>query len=178
MGKGAWITKDTHMALSKLHNAFILAAGRGGFIANIAALLFATIAINAFLFAAGWAGPAATAARNMPLIPPDYMIGLIWMVLLALMGAARWAYVRQSGDSGWRSWAPFALALVCLAYPFYTDQLKINAIAYWGTWITIAATLAAIFVLRTRDARSPWYLVPTACWGGYVVSVMTAYPVA
>lgn len=164
------------MASSKFHNAFTLAHGRGALTANVAVLLIVTIAVNGFLFAVGWAGPAATAARKMPMVPPDYMVGLIWTVLLGLMGAARWVYVRQSGDSGWRSWAPYALGAVCIAYPFYTSGLKLNAAAYWGTWLTIFCTLAAIFVLRSRDARSPWYLLPTACWGGYVVSVMTAYP--
>jgi tryptophan-rich sensory protein len=33
-----------------------------------------------------------------------------------------------------------------------------------------------MFVLRGRSARAPWLLVPTAVWGGYVLSVMIAYP--
>jgi tryptophan-rich sensory protein len=163
------------MATASFRDAIILARGRAGLIANVAVLLGVTIAINGFLFAVGWAG-AATDARRMPMIPPGWMVGLIWTVLLALMGAARWLYVRITGDSGWRSWSPFVLAAVCIAYPFYTNGLQPGAPAFWGTVLTIVATLATIFVLRTRDWRSPWLLLPTACWGGYVVCVMLAYP--
>ncbi len=163
------------MTATTLGTAIVAARGRAGLIANVVLLLIVTIGINGFLFAVGWAGPAAD-ARRMPMVPPGYVVGLIWTALLALMGAARWLYVRSTGDSGWRSWAPFALAAVCIAYPFYTNGLKPGAPAFWGTVLTIAATLAAIFVLRQRDWRSPWLLLPTACWGGYVVCVMLAYP--
>ncbi len=160
------------MAASKFHTAFILGEGRGALFANIAVLLTATIAINGFLFAAGWATPG----RQMPMIPPGAVVGLIWTVLLGLMGAARWAYVRQSGDHGWRSWTPYMLGALCIAYPFYTNGLQRNAAAFWGTVVTLIAALAVMLVLRQRDARSPWLLVPTAVWGGYVLSVMIAYP--
>ncbi len=166
------------MLAKTLHAPFLLATGRAGLIANVAVLLFVTIAVNGLLFALGWAGPAASAARRMPLVPPDMVIGLIWTVLIGLMGAARWVYVQRSGDHGWRSWASYALAAICIAFPFYTDGLKLNAAAFWGTVVTIVATIAAILVLRVGDARAPWYLLPTACWGGYVVSVMLAYPPA
>lgn len=149
---------------------------RAGLIANIAVLAAITIALNAFLFAVGWAGPVAEAERRVPVLPPDYVIGLVWVALLALMGAARWLYVRESADAGWRSWMPFVVAGGCLAYPFYTNGLQMGPAAFWGTVHILATVFAAIAVMRARDPRSPWLLVPTACWGGFVVSAMLAYP--
>ncbi|KUR72380.1 hypothetical protein AQZ52_03730 [Novosphingobium fuchskuhlense] len=141
---------------------------------HVGLLLAVTIAINGFLFAIGWARPG----RQMPMIPPGAVVGLVWTVLLGLMGAARWVYVRGSGDSGWRSWTPFALAALCIAYPFYTGGLQRNAAAFWGTVLTLIVAVAVMLVLRGRARRAPWLIVPTAFWGGYVLSVMIAYPPA
>ncbi|MFM9936155.1 MAG: tryptophan-rich sensory protein [Novosphingobium sp.] len=164
------------MAASTFTTAFLNAEGRGGLFANVAVLLTATIAINGFLFAVGWATPNGNGSRQMPMIPPGAIVGLIWTVLLGLMGAARWVYVKQSGDHGWRSWAPYMLGALCIAYPFYTGGLQRNQAAFWGTVLTLIAAVAVMLVLRRRDTRSPWLLVPTAFWGGYVLSVMIAYP--
>lgn len=92
------------------------------------------------------------------------------------MGAARWAYVRGSSDSGWRSWTPYLLGALCIAYPFYTSGLQRNGAAFWGTVVTLIAAVLVMLVLRRSGPRAPWLLVPTAIWGGYVLSVMIAYP--
>jgi tryptophan-rich sensory protein len=161
------------MAAPSFSTALLRASGRGALFANVAVLIIATIGINGFLFAIGW---ARASGRQMPMIPPGAVVGLIWTMLLGLMGAARWVYVKQSGDNGWRSWTPYMLAALCIAYPFYTSGLQRNAAAFWGTVLTLAVAVAVMLVLRQRDARSPWLLVPTAIWGGYVLSVMIAYP--
>ncbi|WP_298170913.1 TspO/MBR family protein [Novosphingobium sp.] len=151
------------------------AEGRWALAVNVGLLIAATIAINGFLFAIGWARPSG---RQMPMIPPGAVVGLIWTVLLGLMGAARWSYVRGSGDSGWRSWTPYMLAALCIAYPFYTGGLQRNDAAFWGTVVTLIVAVAVMLVLREREPRAPWLIVPTAFWGGYVLSVMIAYPPA
>ncbi|MEK7343493.1 MAG: tryptophan-rich sensory protein [Pseudomonadota bacterium] len=148
--------------------------GLRGMIANLALPVGLTLALNGFVFAVGWAGEPARNQR-LPMLPPDWAIGTIWVVLLALMGLARWVYLRRSGDSGARSWAPMALAAFCLAFPFYTGGLLMGPAAFWGTVATVALTLATIFLLNARDRRSPWLFVPTACWGGYVTCVMLRF---
>ena len=149
------------------------AEGPWALAANVGLLIIATIAINSFLFAIGW---ARASGRQMPMIPPGAVVGLIWTILLGLMGASRWVYVRGSGDSGWRSWTPFALAALCIAYPFYTSGLQRNDAAFWGTVVTLIVAVAVMFTMRAREPRAPWLIVPTAFWGGYVLSVMIAYP--
>ncbi|WP_292928647.1 TspO/MBR family protein [Novosphingobium sp. PASSN1] len=163
------------MAAPNLRTSFLRAEGRGALAMNVTVLIVATIAINGFLFAIGWARPSG---RQMPMIPPGAVVGLIWTVLLGLMGAARWVYVRGNGDAGWRSWTPFALAALCIAYPFYTSGLQRNDAAFWGTVVTLIVAVAVMLVLRGREPRAPWLIVPTAFWGGYVLSVMIAYPPA
>ena len=161
------------MPARDFRTAFVNAEGRAGLAMNVAVLLAATIAVNGFLFGIGWARPSGA---QMPMIPPGAVVGLIWTVLLGLMGAARWAYVRGSGDTGWRSWTPFMLGALCIAYPFYTSGLQRNGAAFWGTVVTLIAAVAVMFALRRGDRLAPWLLVPTAIWGGYVLSVMIAYP--
>ncbi len=161
------------MPTSNLSSAFLKAEGRGALAMNVAVLITITVAINGFLFGIGWAKPSGA---QMPMIPPGAVVGLIWTALLGLMGAARWSYVRGSGDTGWRSWTPYMLGALCIAYPFYTSGLQRNGAAFWGTVVTLIAAVVVMFTLRRSDARAPWLLVPTAIWGGYVLSVMIAYP--
>ena len=161
------------MATRSNRSPLLRAEGPWALAANVGLLIAATFVINGFLFASGWATPSG---RQMPMIPPGAVVGLIWTVLLGLMGAARWTYVRGSGDFGWRSWTPYMLGALCIAYPFYTSGLQRNGAAFWGTALTLIVAVAVMLVLRRRDARSPWLLVPTAFWGGYVLSVMIAYP--
>ena len=161
------------MATASHSSPLLRAEGPWALAANVGVLIAVTIAVNGFLFAIGWARPSG---HQMPMIPPGALVGLIWTVLLGLMGAARWSYVRGSGDTGWRSWTPYMLGALCIAYPFYTSGLQRNGAAFWGTVVTLIAAVAVMFALRRGDRLAPWLLVPTAVWGGYVLSVMIAYP--
>lgn len=161
------------MARRSPRSPLLRAEGPWALAANVGLLLAVTIAVNGFLFGIGW---ARASGRQMPMIPPGWAVGMIWTVLLGLMGAARWAYVRGSGDTGWRSWTPYMLGALCIAYPFYTSGLQRNDAAFWGTVVTLLVAVLVMFTLRRAGPRAPWLLVPTAIWGGYVLSVMIAYP--
>ncbi|GEO00272.1 hypothetical protein NSE01_21040 [Novosphingobium sediminis] len=161
------------MATHPHRSPLVRAQGPWALGANVGLLITITIAVNGFLFASGLARPSG---GQMPMIPPGAVVGLIWTVLLGLMGAARWSYVRGSGDIGWRSWTPYMLGALCIAYPFYTSGLQRNGAAFWGTVVTLIAAVLVMFTLRRSGPRAPWLLVPTAIWGGYVLSVMIAYP--
>lgn len=144
---------------------------RRGLIANATAFVVAALVINGVIFALGWnLTPSAT---RPPLIPPGPVVGTVWTLLFALMGAARWAWLRDTpgDDRGWRVWTPVALAVGCLAYPFYTGGLANQTSAYIGTVVTLAAAIVIAGLLYRRSPLAAGLIVPTALWTGWVAMV-------
>ncbi|NML07653.1 tryptophan-rich sensory protein [Sphingomonas sp. G-3-2-10] len=137
---------------------------------NIAALVGAVLIGNALIFSLGFDGGSLSPAKEAWL-PPGPLVGMIWVVQFALMGAARWLYVRDARDHGWRGWLPVGLALICLAFPVYTSGLADPATGAIGTLVTLVATLAAMLTLGRRSSAAAWALVPLAIWGSYVACV-------
>ena len=143
--------------------------GRRGLIAN--ALLFTAIClvVNGIVFGLGW--NTASSAGRAPLIPPGPVVGLVWTALFAAMGAARWAYLRDTPAPGWRGHAPAALAAACLAFPFYTAGLSDQRVGYVGTVATLGLAILAAALLRSSSRLASALIVPTAIWTGWVAMV-------
>ena len=95
--------------------------------------------------------------------PPGPMIGAIWVVLFAAMGAARWAVLRHRGSHA-KSDARSIVALIALAlaYPFYTHFVGGYAIEFAGNIVTFV--VASVIVMRCRDT-----IVAAVCVGAVAV---------
>lgn len=146
---------------------------RRGLIANAAAFVATCIVVNGLVFGLGWT--AGSAAVRPPLIPPGPVVGIVWTILFACMGAARWAYARDTRDRDWRHWAVVALAVVCLAFPFYTRGFADQEAGYVGTLATLAAALGVVAALAPRSRTAAAWIVPTVVWTGWVAIVGTIF---
>lgn len=138
-----------------------------GLLLNIVLLVAAVLIGNAIIFAFDLDGGSLSAAQQA-WVPPGPLVGAIWVVQFALMGAARWLHIRDSGDRGWRRNLPLLLAAICLAFPVYTSGLDDPAAGAIGTLATVVVTVAVMLAMRGRAA---WALVPLAVWGSYVACV-------
>jgi tryptophan-rich sensory protein len=137
---------------------------------NIGALVALVLVGNALIFGLGADGGSLPPAQAR-WVPPGPLVGAIWVVQFALMGAARWFYLCDTRDHGWRSWLPVVLAAMCLAFPVYTGGLGSPAAGAIGTLVTLVATLAVMLTLGRRSSTAAWALVPLAIWGSYVACV-------
>ncbi len=137
---------------------------------NIAALVALVLVGNALIFGLGADG-GSLPPDQARWVPPGPLVGAIWVVQFALMGAARWFWLRDTNDYGWRAWLPVVLAAICLAFPVYTGGLDSPAAGAIGTLATLVATLAGMFTLGRRSGAAAWALVPLAVWGSYVACV-------
>jgi len=146
---------------------------RRGLIANAAAFVVTALIVNGVIFALGW--NFSSAVDRPPLIPPGAVVGTVWTLLFALMGAARWAWLRDTRDHGWRGWTPVALAAACLAYPFYTGGLADQASGIVGTVVTMIAALAIAALLWPGSRLAGALIVPTVAWTGWVAMVGAVY---
>ena len=142
---------------------------RRGLVANVAAFVVACLVVNGLVFGLGWA--AASSANAAPLIPPGPVVGSVWTLLFALMGAARWAYLRDTRRGGRHGWAPAALAVLCLAFPFYTAGFSDQKAGFVGTAVTLGVATMVCGMLYRRAPLAAACIAPTVVWTGWVTMV-------
>lgn len=103
--------------------------------------------------------------------PPGYVIPIIWFVLFALMGGARYLVLQQGrGDLGW--WI-IGLAVFCASYAYYTigfEKLtKISAL-WWGLWGNVGVIALAFWVVwmvYPVSVNGSLLIIPTIVWTSF-----------
>jgi len=143
-----------------------------GLAANLAVFVGAPLVVNGLIFGLGWArtdGPQAG-------LPPGWVVGVIWVVLFAGMGTARWLLLRTA----WvdveqrRVERVTLLAFVCLLYPLYTAGLQNERVGLVGNILTLwLARAAAVYAWR-RVRAAGWCLFAVCAWLLYAAGA-TAY---
>jgi tryptophan-rich sensory protein len=104
------------------------------------------------------------------LIPPGYIIGIVWTVIFGALGYAHYLTYREGndGEGGFTvaSIAILVVALFCLLYgvavyylPEYIKLLNVTS-------LVLAFTLG-ILVINESEAAF-WYVLPLIVWSAYV----------
>ena len=135
---------------------------RYGLATNLGAAILLAWLTNGMIAAVNPAEMAS--ARPVRLAPPGYVIGGVWVVLFACLGAARWVTLRAPLGSSRAARPIMYLLFFCLAYPFYTWGLKSLTAGLIGNLATIV--LACVVISQTaRISRFAAALVaPVALW--------------
>ncbi|HEX2858781.1 MAG TPA: tryptophan-rich sensory protein [Alphaproteobacteria bacterium] len=115
--------------------------------------------VNGIIFGLGWN------AKNDDLLqpwfaPPGAFIGTVWVALFALMGAS-YAHLQHLPK---QRCAVMGLAVLCLAYPFYTMGLQASVTGQVGTLITLVATAGLMGWVYRKDRAAALLLAPLGCW--------------
>ena len=91
---------------------------RIGLLANVVAAVATVIAVNAVIFLSGWFQTDMPSPQQSRLNPPGWLVGTVWVVLFAFLGAARWFVIRSGSERAGRQAGYIVLLLLfCLAYP-------------------------------------------------------------
>ncbi len=99
--------------------------------------------VNGLLFALDLrtGGQGQRSRDEFPLLPPAWVIGAVWTVLVALMGYVQ-ARVRErlkgQPHAGSLPWLLPLLFLNCLLYPAYTAGFTQEAVGVAGNLLTLA----------------------------------------
>jgi tryptophan-rich sensory protein len=113
---------------------------------HVAAAVAVCLALNGLIFCVGWDRDA----HHGVLLPPGWVIGIVWIALFALLGAARWRLAEagtRAGDTARRR--VDVLLLNCALYPFYTLGLSSDGLGMAGNILTLClAVWAARGALR------------------------------
>ena len=100
------------------------------------------------------------------LIPPGFVIAIIWVVLFGFFGYAH--YLTYTAHGGWcvASVAIIVFAVYCLLYPFLVAHSEkrarlMNYIAF------VLAFVVGLLVLE-QSQTAFYYLIPVIAWTGYI----------
>ena len=142
-------------------------------------ILFALVCIvmNIFIYVVGWNGiKMYTAYKHNKLIPPGFVIGIIWVVIFSLLGYA--FYLLYSGppsDNNPRGWTAGCILLMftagyCLLYPIITMIFENKYVSLFN-FIGLLFAIALAVVALTEYEAAFWYVLPLLVWTSYIVFV-------
>jgi tryptophan-rich sensory protein len=151
----------------------INAPRRATLVSNIAITLAIAVVANGAYAALGLI--RANTERWPAFAPPGHTIGIIWVVLFAGMGAARWYAINSRsphtiGDTR----AIAGLVALCLAYPPYTHIIGGHAIELVGNAVTFAYAAWLTLRLRAHSATAALLIAAVAGWVAFATVLVFA----
>ena len=140
---------------------------------TVAVFVAACIVMNGLIFAMGWQDQSAS---GRGLLPPGWVIGLVWIGLFAGLGFAYWRLGRHGlHDGHGRQWILW-LAAWCLAYPLYTAGLSSRSLSLAGNVATIALALVLAVWLWPHERTSAALVASIAVWVAYATVGLALAP--
>lgn len=139
------------------------------------AIFFVAVALllNGLIFSLGWNDTGVTRQATLPwFAPPGWVIGAIWTLLFAGMGAADALLSARLPGAGRARLLGRVLAADCLAYPFYalaTDSVWAGLVGNVGTALLAAVAAVTAYHHRRRAALA---LGLVALWSTYATSIV------
>jgi translocator protein len=100
-------------------------------------------------------------------MPPDWLFGVVWTALYALMGIALYlVWSKDPNASEGRGWVPlfFAHLLLNAAWTIFFFGFHAIFVALVDIILLFFAALLLIFGAREVDTRASWLLAPYAAW--------------
>lgn len=101
--------------------------------------------------------------RRNPLIPPGYVIAVIWTILFGLMG---YTHYLLGNSNSVASWALVGLLGFCLLYPFITG-LRVKSGLLLNLVSLVLSFVVALLVIK-ESVYAFYWLIPLLLWTIYV----------
>jgi tryptophan-rich sensory protein len=109
---------------------------------------------------------AITKYRN-PLIPPGPIVGLVWLILLGLLGYVHFKLYTQTGVSEATVTIVFFI-LYCLAYPTLISLSTNPNVMIFLNVVALGFALLVTVRVFAEDSSLVPYLLPLLTWTSYV----------
>ena len=109
-----------------------------------------------------------------PMLPPGYIVGIVWIILLGSLGYAHYLLYNLQGGNTIASSSVIVLILYCLSYPIliYYNTFKEKELNIFSLCITSVASLITFMTYPTAFAA----MLPTLVWISYVELSDIIYP--
>ncbi len=106
---------------------------------------------------------------------PGWAIALVWLVLLAFLGASRWLLNSYTIIGGGQARGLVTLLiLVCICWPLHSLLLGSLSVALAANIVTLLLTAVAILLVRPASPDSFYLLVPLAGWLLFICIIILA----
>lgn len=134
-------------------------------------LIFAAAAVvfNILWFVFQWSRKSgAMEYKRNKLIPPGWMIAIIWVVLFGLLGYSHWL-VRDAneGEASLGSISIIVAGVWCLLYPFFVYLVGQKYIRLVNLLSLIVVFSLGLIVITESETAFYW-LIPLIFWNAYV----------
>ena len=139
---------------------------------NIAAAVGLALVCNAIVFGFGW---GQTAVRATPAYAPlGYVVCIVWTLLFAAMGAARWLLLGRMTPLRFRHARLIVwLVIFCAAYTFYGLAPESRIPGFIGNLVTIPFSAWIAWTVRTTSPQAArlvglvplWVIYATIAFG-------------
>ena len=139
---------------------------------NILIPVLLACAVNGIIYALGWRQPDSHIQPDFA--PSGIVIGMVWVALFALMGAARHYALKAPRQSARGTKHVTRLIFFCLAYPFYTAGLQDGPAGLIGIIITEAYAIYCVGILRRAAPIAAALLMPLAAWLAFAFVIVIA----
>lgn len=138
--------------------------GTRSLVLNLLLAVGAAVAMNGLIFGLGWNKSTDYSPKAL-YEPPDYMIGLVWIVLFALMATSRWLLNSspEIGASQARAWVTF-LVIFCLIWPLYSLAIGSVIGGLLGNFETIAIATFAVIRVWMISKPAAFLIMPVILW--------------
>lgn len=134
-----------------------------GLLLNVGFALALVLLVNAAIFLFNPSAMTAGAER-FRFEPPGWVIGLVWTLLFAWLGAARWLVLSKDGKKSYDAESVFFLLLFCAAYPLYTAGLRSAVVGLCGNAATGCLALWIALRIRRRSALAAGFVSAVTAW--------------
>jgi tryptophan-rich sensory protein len=139
-------------------------------------LVALTLGIIVFGLVLGFGGDhRAAEPDSLWLWLPGWVIALVWVVLLAFLGASRWLLNSYTIiGAGQARGLLTLLILVCVCWPLHSLLPGSLTVALAANIITLLLTATAILLVRPASPDAFYLLVPVVAWLLFICVIILA----
>lgn len=116
--------------------------------------------VNGIIYINGW---NKNNNNNNKLLPPGYVIAIIWVLILGILG-----YTHYLSYPSTESWIIVFAILYCLAYPFLTSGLKNSEKTNVFNIIALIISIIVFISVFLRNKLTSLFILPFLLWCMYV----------
>ena len=106
--------------------------------------------------------------KNIKLIPPGYIIGIIWILIFGFLGYAHYLLYIKKRNFTFGMLLIELVILFCLAYPILTSGLKKINFALYLNYITLLLAFILGFIVFNESKIVLIYILPLILWSVYI----------
>jgi tryptophan-rich sensory protein len=136
---------------------------------NIVLPILAALIINYIIYYKGWSEryKKDDKEKEIELLPPGYIIGLIWMILFGLLGYINYRLYKLKNKINFGNILVVFFILFSLAYPFLTFGLN-KKYGLLLNYVTLLLSFILSLVIVLYSIKIFMYLIPLLLWVFYV----------